>query len=230
MKNTLKKLAALILALTILAVAAAAALAEDDVLAEAIPEEAAVEESIEEKPVEEEPAEEEPVEEELIEEPAEATPAEETPAAEMALEAPAAEVIAELPVAGNAAETSDQPFEETAEDASLIEIPDAETPLGLAGAIPSQLEENDQPADEPLEPTLMEDIDFSFDKDVYYLGDTVTMRVDLSAYEGRAFQLAWQTGSEGGWTLVSEGDAVSYSFVLTESNVSDYWKVDLYLL
>ena len=155
-------------------------------------------------------------------------PAEEaTEAEEPAEEIPAEEQVEEEPVEEVPAEVK----EPEAETAEIEEIEDYETPLGLPTAAAEQQE---LPENATLIGEILDELNANRRIQIYItgeneeirFGDKVTLHSVLVGYEDCEYNIQWQVSPDDkNYTDVVGEVGANYSFVVTEDNYTNYWRV-----
>lgn len=154
------------------------------------------------------------------------TPAPEAPKAEVILEAPAAEILPE------AAETAEAVQETTVEETEITS--DAmeteakqETPQQVAeqkAVVEEQTQQETLPVAE--EAAVERSVCVKVQNPKAAIGETVTLELEMSGYEGLNYTITWQYSVNGSdWqTAPGNTDSNSYSFKLTEENNGWYYR------
>lgn len=231
MKNTIKKISALILALAMTAGVGAAAFAEKAETASK-PAAPAIEEKIEDKkpePTAEPQKESVPAVIEVTPAPAAAeteTPAETEAPAESAVSAES-ETPAATETPADPAPTADAALDPTA---SAEPTPDSSADPTVE---PSVDPTADPSADPTAEPTPEAPVAFTGSVEIklenqgaIYFGDTVTLRA-IVHNANTAYSLRWEVYNEieGEWQAISGETGERYQFVVTEENADDAYRV-----
>lgn len=68
----------------------------------------------------------------------------------------------------------------------------------------------------------------AYDGDTLSFGDSVALIAVLNGYENTAYTLQWQSSADNQeWEDIAGENAASYSFIITEANYTNYWRVSV---
>lgn len=133
-----------------------------------------------------------------------------------------------------AAETEATEAEVTAAEEAAAEATAAEATEAAAEATPAEATE--LPANARLMAIIEDELNAArsvsiyaaYDGDTLSFGDAVTLIAVLNGYENTAYTLKWQSSPDNQeWEDIAGETAASYSFIITEANYTNYWRVSV---